>query len=267
MGGTATIAWVVPKTGCADADVIAFLSATGITDSTIENALCVLVTSAKANGWWAKCIAIYPMVGGTSTTCKYNLKDPQNTNGAFRLAYDAGWSFSATGASPSNGYADTFIIPSSHLALNDVHSSYYSRENVVGEYDIGVFDSSGSKEFALIVRYLDSNLYSVIYDESSSIIAAASADGSGYFLNSRTSSNAHNVYRNGSSFASSANANIGVLPTISVYLGALNSSGTPSAFSTKECAFATFGSGIDASLAATMYTDIQTFQTALSRQV
>ena len=47
---------------CADADGAAFLSAAGITDPTITSAICTLVTSMKANGTWAKCSAIYPMV-------------------------------------------------------------------------------------------------------------------------------------------------------------------------------------------------------------
>jgi len=114
-----------------DPDCAAFLTATGITDPTISGAVCTLVTSMKANGTWAKCSAIYPMVGGTATTHKFNLKNPADTNAAFRLSFVGGWTHSANGALPNgtNAYADTFLIPSVSLSLNSIHGSVYSRTN------------------------------------------------------------------------------------------------------------------------------------------
>jgi hypothetical protein len=97
--------------GCTDADALAFLAAAGITDVTITSAICTLVTTMKADGTWAKCNAIYPMVGGTATTHKFNLKNPLDTNAAFRLTFTGGWTHSANGALPNgtNAYADTFL--------------------------------------------------------------------------------------------------------------------------------------------------------------
>ena len=80
---------------CADSDANAFLTATGITNPTIASAICTLVTSMKADGTWAKCSAIYPFVGGTATTHKFNLKNPADTNAAFRLSFSGGWIHSA----------------------------------------------------------------------------------------------------------------------------------------------------------------------------
>ena len=70
---------------CADLDVQAFLAATGIADATTIDALCALVTSLKADGIWSKLDAIYPVVGSTAATKKYNLKNPLDTDAAFRL--------------------------------------------------------------------------------------------------------------------------------------------------------------------------------------
>ena len=69
--------------GCTDTDALAFLSAAAITDATITSAICGLVTSMKNDGTWAKCNAIYPFVGGTAITHKFNLKNPLDTNAAF----------------------------------------------------------------------------------------------------------------------------------------------------------------------------------------
>ena len=91
-----------------DTDCAAFLTATGITNPTISGAVCTLVTSLKSANLWTKLNAIYPMVGGTATTCKFNLKNPADTNAAFRLNFVGGWVFSSNGALPNgvNTYAD-----------------------------------------------------------------------------------------------------------------------------------------------------------------
>jgi len=59
-----------------DPDALAFLTAAGITDATITAAIDTLVLDLKGYGIWTKMKAIYPFVGGTATTHKYNLKDP-----------------------------------------------------------------------------------------------------------------------------------------------------------------------------------------------
>ena len=68
-----------------DADAQAFITAAGITDSTQQSAIDTLVKQLKGYGIWSKMKAVYPFVGGTATTHKYNLKDPRDLNAAFRL--------------------------------------------------------------------------------------------------------------------------------------------------------------------------------------
>ena len=73
-----------------DLDIAAFIEATGISGIDIE-AITTLVEDLKANNLWDRMKAIYPMIGGTSTTCKYNLKNPQDTDAAYRLDFQGGW--------------------------------------------------------------------------------------------------------------------------------------------------------------------------------
>lgn len=75
----------------------AFLLATGITDPTITAAINTLVNDLIGYGIWNKIFAIYPFVGGTATTHKFNLKDPQDTNAAFRLVFSGGITHNASG--------------------------------------------------------------------------------------------------------------------------------------------------------------------------
>ena len=56
-----------------DSDAAAFLTASGITDSTQSGAVNRLVLDLKAASIWTKMAAIYPLVGGTAAKHKWNL--------------------------------------------------------------------------------------------------------------------------------------------------------------------------------------------------
>jgi len=62
---------------------------------------------------------------------KYNLVNPVDSDAAFRLVFNGGWTHSSNGATPNgtNGYADTKFNPSLNGQLNSAHLSYYSRTN------------------------------------------------------------------------------------------------------------------------------------------
>ena len=94
-----------------DSDAQAFFTAAGITDTTQKNAVNQLVLDLKSYSLWNKMNAIYPFVGGTATTHKYNLKDPRDLNAAYRLSFAGGWTHSSNGVTPNgvNGYADTYF--------------------------------------------------------------------------------------------------------------------------------------------------------------
>ena len=55
--------------------------------TTEENAVNQLVLDLKANSQWTIAKFIYPLVGGTATSHKWNLKDPQDTDAAFRVTW------------------------------------------------------------------------------------------------------------------------------------------------------------------------------------
>lgn len=255
-----------------DADAAAFITATGITARSQISAINTLVFSAKANGWWTRCNAIYPMVGGTATTHKYNLKDPQDTDGAFRLVFNGGWTHASTGALPNGttGYADTKINMASVLTLNNTAISLYSRNNLgsTGTVFWGGYIGGGGDKGIQFLPDFSGTLYSDIYDLTGGggRFSVSNTTTQGYFMQSRVSSTDHKVYRNGSSLGGNGST-AGGLVSLNLFLSARNDNGTASSFNANECAFFTVGLGISTALAATMYTDIQAYQTALGRQI
>jgi hypothetical protein len=257
-------------TGCADADALAFLAAAGITDATITSAICTLVTTMKADGTWAKCSAIYPMVGGTATTHKFNLKNPADTNAAFRLVFSGGWTHSANGALPngSNSFANTFVLPSTAFSSNqNINISYYSRtsNNTTG-YEFGVSYDNFSARFGLIARYFNLNSAYAFFGAN---VAGTNPDSRGFYSANSVSSGVQ-VVKNGSVLTTGAVAttNLALFTgTNTVVLAAERRNGVPIEYSSKECAFASLGSGLTATELVNYYNSVQAFNTTLSRQV
>jgi hypothetical protein len=248
--------------GCTDADSAAFLTAAGITDATITSAICTLVTSMKADGTWAKCNAIYPMVGGTATTHKFNLKNPVDSNAAFRLNFVGGWTHSANGALPNgtNAYADTFLTPTTTLSLNSTHLSFYSRTITTG----GVRIDMAAKDTSL---YLSSQYATNGVITNINILGFAGgiavANSQGLFISSRTTNTAWGIYRNNLNIANRTSA----ANTLSANTILLASQTITSGFSSRQQAFTSIGSGLNSTEAAALYTAVQAFQTTLGRQV
>ena len=258
-------------TGC-DADALAFLAATGITDATITSAICTLVTTMKADGTWAKCGAIYPFVGNTATTQKFNLKNPLDTNAAFRLNFVGGWTHSTNGAQTNgtNSYANTFLSPATSLALLSTHLSFYSRTSAIGnnQRDIAAYANGGTPSFAFGTN--TGVLLSDHYWFTTNRMSRTIPNAQGLMLTSRTNDTTHKSYRNGVQLgATDTVSNAGkAMPNIPLYLGAANQ--TPlvvGSYSTKQYAFASIGSGLSDAEALALYTSVQAMQTTLGRQV
>jgi hypothetical protein len=95
-----------------DDDAEAFFYAANITDETQKSAVTDFCLNAKKNGYWNKIVAAYPIVGGTADQHKYNLKNPQDTNAAFRLTYQGTIQHDANGLkSTSGGRIQTYVDP------------------------------------------------------------------------------------------------------------------------------------------------------------
>jgi hypothetical protein len=248
-----------------DADAKAFINAAGITDATQQLAIKTLVSSLQNDNLWTNMKAIYPMVGGTATTHMYNLKDPQDTDAAFRLTFAGGWTHSTTGATP-NG---TNAIGNSHIVLNDIISSvnamsygYYSRDtsDVASlSYEMGTYQAGAIS--VMLINYLSSWYYQV-NDGNYETIANSNTDG--FFAVNRSGASALEAYRNGSLY-DTENSPSNSLSTLNFGIGGIYGA---NGWSSKECAFAFIYDGsLDATENSNLYNAVQAFNTTLSRQV
>jgi hypothetical protein len=243
-----------------------FLTATGIVDGTIEGALQDLYDDLVAAGIWDKCHAIYPFVGGTSTTHKYNFKDARDLDAAFRLTFSGTVTHDANGITPNgtNGYADTKYIDSTHGTINDAHLSVYSRSS--GQDDgraIGA--AEGSDRGSRIGCRSTSNTFGAKIQSTGAGDAVSTSDGNGLFVASRTDSSGIRMQVRGVS--SDKLENSSNRSSVSFYIGAFNNNGTAANFSSQNLAFVSIGTGLTQTEAGDLDTAVVAFQTALSRNV
>ena len=260
-----------------DPDAVAFLTAAGITDATITSAINTLVLDLKGYGIWTKMKAIYPFVGGTASTHKYNLKDPQDTNAAFRLVFAGGWTHSATGALPNgtNAYADTFFVPNTYQSITSGHISAYSRTSATSLINfgtsIGATNSSGLSSYLVIRRIVNPSAAGSMWGElSNDFVLFSNADGKGFYILTRTSSSLLQFFKSGTLLSQTGGAQTQTqLVNLSYYLATLNTANSPNAlaYDNKEFAFVSMGDGINTTESLDLQTAVQAFQTTLGRQV
>jgi hypothetical protein len=261
--GTVNAYGSTPITTTGDPDAYAFLAATGITDPTIEGAIVYLVTDLKSNGLWSLLNAIYPMVGGTAATHKYNLKNPLDTDAAFRLAFFGGWTHSSTGAqgNGANAYANTFITPSVHLLQNNVSIGVYSGTASPSNVAIGSNNAT-----PMYLRLWPSNSGFTFPDlNDGSLSSVSNTNSSGFIFGSRVSATAEIISIRG--VLSNRTESTNGINAFSLYLNASNSSGVAVNFSTYQLQFAFVGQGMNSTQCGNLHTVVQQFQTLLGRQV
>lgn len=242
-------------------------SAAGVTLSTAQkNAINQWVLDSKAIGIWTKMKAVYPLVGGTATAHKFNLKNPLDNNGAYRLVFNGGWTHSSNGALPNgtNAYANTFFAPSvNSTSINNFHSSYYSRTNVnLTQVDAGC-GSSDTQGTLLEIR--TANL-TYVRINAASTTSFSDTDSLGFYSQSRLLGNQQKGYKN-ALLKVTGTVNSNTAPSQNFYIGAYNSNGTPFYYSSKQCAFATIGDGLTDLESQLFYQITEKYQVALGRNI
>ena len=261
--------FVIPSssTPTFDPDAQAFITAAAITDATQKRAIETLVVDLKGYGIWTKMKALYPFVGGTAAQHKFNLKNPIDSDSAFRLVFSGGWVHSSNGALPNgtNSFADTFFIPLNNTAINSFTFSTYTRTNTTGLFvDLGGVGTPGTGEIFSFNRHADQQ-FSVI---NSAVAYTTNAVTDSLGLSSYTRSGATTIknYKNGvlktTGTTASTNNCAGRL-----YIGATNGNGTANFYSNRSLGFAHTGDGLTDAETTNLYTAVQAFQTTLSRQV
>lgn len=255
-----------------DTDTQAFLTASGIVDATQSNALDTLVVALKAAGVWTKLHAIYPFVGGSASTHKWNLKDPRDLDAAFRLTFSGSWTHGANGITSdgSTAYADTKFSPSANFSgATSASLGVYSRTDTSTAggstpYDMGASDGSDTQATIVISKYSTGASY---YTVGSATYApnVANSDGRGMFLTVRRDGTNTYGYKNGSQVVAAADSVS--LGSSTLYIGASHKGSSATYFCGREFAFAVIGGALTGAEALDLYNAVQTFQTSLGRAV
>jgi hypothetical protein len=257
----------MPKAPAVDPDAQAFITAAGITDPTQQSAINTLVVSLKGYSIWTKFKAIYPIVGGTASQHKFNLKDPRDLDAAFRLTYATGVTHSSNGmvGNGTTGLANTYFNPTTGFSVNDdVHLSFYSRTNVnTTQIDIGSAISGVGPYLMLYIR--DSNNSRFIMNVTGSYATASDTDSRAFYIGNRIGA-LEKGFRNNTNVVSRS-FSAGIRPNFNIYLLAVNFGNVPNYYSTRQCAFASIGDGLTDTDAANLYTAVQAYQTTLGRQI
>jgi hypothetical protein len=242
----------------------AWITATGETDNTIITALNTLETDLTTYGILSKMKALYPFVGGTATKHKFNFMDARDLDVAFRLVFSGGGTHSSNGYLPNatNAYADTKLnfstdLPSASPYGSDLSVNYYSRTNTnATEVEMGV-----NSDLLIEIRTSGTSYLR----SGSGLVSFSDADSLGLYTINRLNNTDQKGYKNGI-LKGTALGTTGIYLNYNILIGAWGGA-SPTYYSSKECAFASIGNGLDATETANLYTAIQAFQTTLSRQV
>jgi hypothetical protein len=226
------------------------------------------VVDLKAASIWTKMKALYPFVGGTATTHKWNLKDPRDLDAAYRIQFNGGWTHNSNGIQGDGytGYANTFAaIGSTAIPDQANHWSSYVKQLPSSPGFTGVFDYPNA--FSIFGYYCGqgSNWFVGLQNYGGTGVPCQAG-----FVNGTVTSSSNGVlYYNGSSI-SSVVGNGSVLSFVNTnytyYLSAYNSQNI-SSYNNQLVSFASLGNSLTAADAANLYTAVQKFQTSLGRQV
>ena len=124
--------------------------------STEKSAVNQLVVDLKGYSLWSLFDIFYPFVGETSSSTKWNLKDPRDLDAAYRISWLGGMSFNSDGVlgNSTNSGGNTYLNPSS-LGYTSSCMGVYINQGLVdtptAEYDMGGYD--GSNDWLIVLGY------------------------------------------------------------------------------------------------------------------
>ena len=247
-----------------DVDAQKYIDSAGITNATEKTAILNCVKQLKDSALWNKLDAIYPFLGSTSASCKWNLKNPVNSNAAFRLTFSGGWTFSSTGALPNgvNAYANTYWNSISNAGTANASMGVYLRTNTAdgAKIDMGFLRSSPTAVTGIATRF-GSEYYGAINTIAAGTITNTNT--TGFFAVSTIVLDSIIMHRNGTNtekyIPSTSNGNL------NVFIGARNLDGAPGLYSDREHIIDFLGDGLTSAELIKLYNIFTTFKTAVGR--
>jgi len=249
-----------------DPDAQAFFDAASITDSTQIEAVNTFVIGMKANSLWTKLIALYPFVGGTADKHKWNLKDPQDTNGAFRIVWNGTFTHDSNGVRGGGGsgdYGHPYIYDSTHLSLGNKSLSAYvnlgdntSISSLMGHYR----STPDRKTLALYSNYSGVMGYN---DSLAGRVYSPTGTLTGFVQGCTKTTTTYEMYYNG---VSSDTITYASRPSVG-YLYLFTTFASTTQATTARSGYMALGESFTSGEASTYYTLVDNMQATLGRDV
>lgn len=241
--------------GILDKDVSAFIKTAGITDSVQKKAINYLVSELKKTALWSKFSAIYPFVGGTAHSHKFNLINPT----VFQITWGSGAVHNSKGVQPNNSNNNTGIYTNYMLNGNDFHFSMYPQTHVISlkTVDVGQLPSTDSRVGCHLTWG------TTTFFQAGDGLVTGNVNVSSLIIMNRYS-NTMTVSRNGVNVLSKGVS--GVVPNLPMYFNGTVYNDTVSSNS-RVFSLLTFGNGLTDSQKITFNNIIQQYQTILGRAV
>jgi hypothetical protein len=244
-----------------DSGATAYLNAvivgggTGITES-ISAATNTFFTTIRSAGILSKLYRMYPMIGGVSGSMGINALLPGTNN----LSFTGGWTFNSSGSTPNGVNAYSLTVQqgsqSAVFALGAyLNDGFTTNTTALGAYDTSIDLSS--------ISFSSGNLFGT----SNTTVGSqknTTAQTRGFFGVTRISNTQEVLIQ--SSSATTVNS-VHAACNSAIAIGARNSDGTINDWFSKRIAFVFFGNSFSSADMNTFYNAIQTYQTALGRQV
>lgn len=250
-----------------DTDAQAFITAVGTLTTQQEVAINDLVVGLKANGTWSKYKAIYPFIGGTASSHKWNLKDPRDLDAAFRITYSGGLTHSSAGVlgNGSSGYMNTHFSPASNLTINSETMSFYTTTETTETSTDPIIMGAGNSFTQVSLLSVDETTIFCRLNDTLRFIGNTIR--TGLFTACKNGSSTIKIYKD--DVLKFTTTGTGSLPTLPHFILTLNYGGYPygDGYSNQNVAYAGLGDGLSDTEIANDYTVIQAYQIALGREV
>jgi hypothetical protein len=238
-----------------DTDAQAYFTAnTAITSSADKNAINTFYLGLKTDGIYTKINAMYLPLWSSATGNKWNLKNPLDTDAAYRLNFTTGWTHASTGMTPNgtSAYANTFLL--ANTFSTDVHLSFYSGTQTVG----GAFEISCSNGTSSVSVRPAVNAQ---IGGTTALNFTTTTDARGFWIGTKRSNTDREIYRNGVSQATLATNITTAFPSLNIWLGGLNNNNSLSFPSSKQIRLSSIGTGLTDTDASNLSNRVNTLMT------
>lgn len=242
-----------------DVDAQAYFTAnTAITSAADKDEINAFFVGLKADGIYTKMRAMYLLIWSSAASNKWNIKNPVDTDAAFRMAFSGGWTHASNGitGNGTNSFGNTFFNGATQsLSRDSFNIGFYSNTNNNSGIDCG----------ADVGAYFYFCSRSVVIGNISRFFTATPLDSLdpdtlGYYLATQQNSTSKKIFKNNVTLATSTAIASNGFANLNIFLGALNRSGA-SFITAKRYTFFHIGDGLTDIDATNLYNRVQTLMT------